>query len=127
MLCIDFPPMVTQGVLAILDKRDAENVEFDEFLKSVKTILLYDNFFEEMEPLFKHLDVLQTGKIQFRELVEACQKLEGETTDLRVPPANDIEYIYKRMTYMGQVDTPSMLSLAEYFTLLFRTTQEDAD
>jgi Ca2+-binding EF-hand superfamily protein len=56
MLCIEFPAQVTQGIISILDKRDEENVDFDEFLQSIKTILLYDNFFEELETLFRHLD-----------------------------------------------------------------------
>ena len=56
MLCIEFPAQVTQGIISILEKRDEENVDFDEFLQSIKTILLYDNFFEELETLFRHLD-----------------------------------------------------------------------
>jgi Ca2+-binding EF-hand superfamily protein len=64
MLCIEFPSAVTQGILGILDKRDEENVDFDEFLQSVKTILLYDNFFEELETLFRHLDSTKIGKIK---------------------------------------------------------------
>jgi len=52
------------GVLRLLDKREEENVEFDEFLCGIKTILLLDNFFEEMEHLFKYLDTSKLGKIR---------------------------------------------------------------
>ena len=63
MLCIDYPSDILHGVLKILDKREEENVEFDEFLCGIKAILLIDNYFEEMEQLFKHLDPAKQGKI----------------------------------------------------------------
>jgi Ca2+-binding EF-hand superfamily protein len=63
MLCIDYPGEILHGILRLLDKREDENVEFDEFLAGVRTILLFDNYFEEMEQLFKYLDVNKQGKI----------------------------------------------------------------
>lgn len=63
MLCIDYPGEILHGILRLLDKREDENVEFDEFLCGVRTILLFDNYFEEMEQLFKYLDVNKQGKI----------------------------------------------------------------
>jgi len=75
MLCIDFPAEVTTGMVALLDKRDEENVDFDEFLNAVRTILMFENFFDELDLLFKHLDSLKTGKIKMKELVDACNKL----------------------------------------------------
>jgi Ca2+-binding EF-hand superfamily protein len=57
MLCIDYPGDILSGILKILDKREEETVEFDEFLCGIRTILLYDNYFEELEQLFKYLDV----------------------------------------------------------------------
>lgn len=40
----------------MLDKKEEENVDFDEFLNGVRTVMLYDNYFEELESLFKYLD-----------------------------------------------------------------------
>jgi len=77
MLCIDFPAEVTTGIIALLDKRDEENVDFDEFLNAIRTILMFENFFDELDSLFKHLDSLKTGKIKMKELVDACNKLTG--------------------------------------------------
>lgn len=98
----------------MLDKRDEENVDFDEFLHSIKTILLYDNYFEELEPLFKHLDPSGSGRIRSQDFLDACGKLEGEQTDLRLPPNNIAERIYNRMVNAGHIDIPDFLSLAEY-------------
>ena len=58
MLCIDYPTEILQGILRLLDKREDENIDFDEFLMGVKTILIFDNYFEELDPIFKHLDKL---------------------------------------------------------------------
>jgi len=63
MLCIDYPAEILHGILRMIDKREDENVEFDEFLCGIKTILTFDNYFEEMEQLFKYLDVKKEGKI----------------------------------------------------------------
>ena len=55
MLCTDYPAEILTGMLKLLDKKEEENVEFDEFLNAIKTIMLYDNYFEEMEVLFTFL------------------------------------------------------------------------
>lgn len=75
MLCVDYPADILNGLLKMIDKKEEENVEFDEFLNSIKTIMLYDTYFEEMQVLFKYLDVKGTGKIVKNHLVEAIQKL----------------------------------------------------
>ena len=56
MLCIDYPSEILTGILKLLDKREDENVEFDEFLCGIRTILLFDNFFEEMNSIYVYLD-----------------------------------------------------------------------
>lgn len=71
MLCVDYPADILNGLLKMIDKKEEENVEFDEFLNSIKTIMLYDTYFEEMQVLFKYLDVKGTGKIVKNHLVEA--------------------------------------------------------
>ena len=75
MLCIDYPNEISNGILKLIDKKEEENVDFDEFLNAIKTIMLYDTYFEEMEPLFKYLDSKKTGKISKAHLVESVGKL----------------------------------------------------
>ena len=75
MLCIDYPNEILNGILKLIDKKEEENVDFDEFLNAIKTIMLYDTYFEEMEPLFKYLDTKKTGKISKANLVESVGKL----------------------------------------------------
>ena len=71
MLCVDYPQEILNGLLKMIDKKEEENVEFDEFLNSIKNIMLYDTYFEEMQVLFKYLDVKGTGKIVKNHLIEA--------------------------------------------------------
>ena len=52
------------GILKMLDKKEEENVDFDEFSNAIKTIMLYDNYFEEMEVLFNYLDHKKIKKIK---------------------------------------------------------------
>ena len=75
MLCIEYPTTVTTGILALLDKRDDENCDFEEFLSAVRTILLFDSFFEEMDTIFRHIDNNKTGKIRLNDLIDAIYKL----------------------------------------------------
>ncbi len=49
MLCIEYPADVTTGILSLLDKREDENCDFDEFLAAIRTILHYDSYLEELE------------------------------------------------------------------------------
>lgn len=56
MLCCTYPPEITGSLIKIIGKKEEENVNFEEFLNAIKTIMLYDGYFEEMQPLFKYLD-----------------------------------------------------------------------
>ena len=78
MLTVDYPPEVVNGILGQLYKREEENVEFEEFLHGVKTVLMYDSYFEEMEGLFRHLDSKKIAMVHKDTIVEAVRKLRSE-------------------------------------------------
>ena len=69
MLCIEYPAEILKGILGQLEKREEENVDFDEFLCGIRTILMYDSYFEEMESIFKHLDFIKKAKIKKDDLI----------------------------------------------------------
>jgi replication factor C small subunit len=71
-----------------------ENVEFDEFLCGIKTILLFDNYFEEMEQMFRYLDQTKQGKIKKDDLIYAVKKINQQKSELRVPTLDDVETVY---------------------------------
>lgn len=101
MLCVEYPPEILKGILSLINKREEENVDFDEFLCGIRTIVMYGSYFEEMETLFKHLDFQKTGKVKKADLVESCNKLRSEQAgahDLRIPEGSDLDSVYENMT-----------------------------
>ena len=121
MLCIDYPAEILHGILRLLDKREEENVEFDEFLCGIKTILMFDNYFEEMEQLFRYLDVTKVGKIKKDDLVFSVKKINQQRSELRVPTAEDVEMVYTQI----DVTEDGVLNYDEYLILLFKTALDN--
>lgn len=128
MLCIELPADVTQGILTLLDKREDENCEFDEFLAAIRTILLYDSYFEEMESVFRHLDNNKTNKIRLADLLAAFTKLRQHDVialhELRIPETNDVEAVYKKMVAASSIETPTQLNRTEFLSIMFKVTQD---
>ena len=96
--------------------------------------MLYDNYFEEMEVLFKYLDTKKTGKIKKNDLVDAVAKLrksidktnaeDGKPKcDLRVPSEDDLDHVYSSMI----VEEEGSLNWDEYLITLFKVTLESSD
>lgn len=126
MLCIDYPAEILKGILALLEKREEENVDFDEFLCGIRTILMYDSYFEEMETIFKHLDFMKRNKIKKDDLMQAAFKLRDESIgphELRVPSAEDLDKIYNQMS----IDEDGSLNYDEYQILMFRATLQESE
>ena len=135
MLCIYYPQEIFQGILKMLDKKEEENVDFDEFLNGIKTVMLYDNYFEEMESLFKYLDTKKLGKIKKNDLIDSVSKLRSaieknaesgddkNKCELRVPNEDDIENVYANMI----VEEDGFLNYDEYLIVLFKVTLESMD
>lgn len=98
----------------MLDKREDENCDFEEFLSAVRTILLFDSFFEEMETIFRHIDNNKTGKIKLSDLCEALNKLRQPEIlvlhELRVPESHDVETAYKKLLNSGTIETNGFLT-----------------
>jgi Ca2+-binding EF-hand superfamily protein len=120
----------------MLDKKEEENVDFDEFLNGVRTVMLYDNYFEEMEGLFKYLDQKKSGKIKRQDLLDSIAKLRqtqhGNETDdkgvvikceLKVPNEDDLETVISTMA----LEEEGLLNYDEYMVSLFKVTQEGLD
>lgn len=133
---MQYPSEIFQGIIKMIDKKDEENVEFDEFLNAIKTVMLFDNYFEEMEGLFKYLDSKKAGKIKKSELIDAITKLRnsqfGNEVDdkgvavkceLKIPNEDDYESVLATMI----LDDDGFLNYDEYLISLFKVTQEGLD
>ena len=124
MLLLEYPPEILKGILTLLDKKEEENVDFDEFLCGIRTTLMFQSFFEEMETIYKHLDYKRTGKVSKDDLVDACNKLASNEIDkheLRVPQGEDLNRIYNTM----KVTEDGMLNYDEFQILVFKAITED--
>jgi len=138
MLCIDFPQDIQTGILKLFDKKEEENVDFDEFLSAIKTIMLFDNYIEEMEVLFKYLDTKKQGKISKNNLIDATSKLRkniekqhqgiatsdqanAQRCELRIPSEDDIDSAYSSMI----AEEDGLLNYEEYQVMLFKITIQD--
>ncbi len=113
----------------MLDKKEEENVDFDEFSNAIKTIMLYDNYFEEMEVLFNYLDHKKIKKIKKLDLLAAVVKLRKSIEknnseeskakcDIKVPHEDEIENMYTVTVF----EEEGMLNYDEYLIVLFKLT-----
>jgi Ca2+-binding EF-hand superfamily protein len=83
--------------------------------------MLYDNYFEEMEGIFKHLDLHKKGMVNKDEIMEAVRKLRdpsiAETHEMRVPEADDLDIILS--------DKGSLINYDEFLTAVYKCTLEN--
>ena len=124
MLCIEYPPEILRCMLALINKREEENVDFDEFLCGIRIITNYGSYFEEMETLFKHLDYQKTGKIKKADLIESCNKLRSPDAaghDLRIPEGSDLEAVFQDMT----VEEEGCVNYDEFQIASFKASLEN--
>jgi hypothetical protein len=88
-------------------------VDFDEFLTGIRTILMYDSYFEEMENIFKQLGFQKRNRIRRDDLMKAAHKLRDESIgphELRMPPVADLERICSTIVF----EDPEGLNYEEY-------------
>lgn len=98
--------------------------------------MLFDNYFEEMEGLFKYLDNKKIGKIKKTDLIQAITKLRntqfGSDTDdkgvptkceLKVPNEDDYESVLATMI----LEDDGFLNYDEYLISLFKVIQEQVE
>lgn len=61
MLCLDYPSSIFKSLLKIFDVNEEDTIEFSQFEAAIRTINMFEVYFEEMEGLFRHLDCTNTG------------------------------------------------------------------
>ena len=115
MMCIQYPRPIFDQLVRILDKKDDETLEFDQFASGVKMILVFDTFFEDMEALFKHLQ--RSGKIRVADLQEALDKLSRLDDGAAVPTPAEVTEAVDEMDITPKVD--GFLDYDEYLLVLF--------
>ena len=114
MLWIDYPKSIFKAMLKIFDKNEDDTIEFNQFEAAIRTINMFEVYFDEMEELFRHLDYKNTGKISKDELFSSIQKLEKKGVELKLPSKSELEEITKGMT----VEENGFFTYEEFLNLL---------
>ena len=119
MLFIQYPKGILDEILRLLDKKEDEVLEFSQFQAGIKTVLMFDNYFEEMKVIFNHLNFQKLGKIQISELSEAITKL-GKTKQntVKVPTAAEIQEAYRCLDPSPK--TEGSADFDEFLNLMFQ-------
>lgn len=125
MLLVDYPQDIVHGVLRQLYCPDEGNVDFEEYMSGIRSVLLYDSYFAEMEQLFMYLDPKAKGKVYIEDFMKGAAKLRSEEIsskhDMRVPDPDEIEMIVATMT----PDDPAVLTRDEFLMVLLKATLEN--
>ena len=125
MICADYPNEVVESLLRQLYCQDEGNVDFEEYLAGIRTVLLYDGYFQEMEQLFMYLDPKHQGKVHIEDFMKGAAKLRTEELaskhELRVPAPDDIEMILSTMS----PEDPAALTRDEFLIVLLKATLDN--
>eukprot|EP00735_Rhodelphis_limneticus_P001169 TRINITY_DN11737_c0_g1::TRINITY_DN11737_c0_g1_i1::g.11605::m.11605 TRINITY_DN11737_c0_g1::TRINITY_DN11737_c0_g1_i1::g.11605 ORF type:complete len:289 (-),score=21.36,sp/Q8BHR8/CK049_MOUSE/29.87/2e-09,Dpy-30/PF05186.8/0.0026,EF-hand_8/PF13833.1/2,EF-hand_8/PF13833.1/95,RIIa/PF02197.12/0.1 TRINITY_DN11737_c0_g1_i1:109-975(-) len=84
LLCMDFPMDIWQTLLVILNKREVDVIDFIDFQSCLRTVVLYEEFFEKTEHICYAFDIHCTGVISRRRALavirEASKTLDSAYT-----------------------------------------------
>ena len=89
-VCTDFPVDVVHSVMTLLGKGANDMVDFPAFCAGINACLMYEEFFEYAEWLFKGCDQVSTGSISRDSFLSILQKISE--CKQRAPPASVHRY-----------------------------------
>ena len=118
MLCLDFPPEVVEEVLAVFGKSDNEVLAFEDFVAGIQSVMLYEEFFQEAEDLFVHLDVDCTGRVPQQRLFDAIEKLYIYKVDITLPPRQVLKEIIDKFGEPAADD----ITFSDFAAALFKAS-----
>lgn len=94
MLCLDFPSEIIDEVMAVYAKRENDIIPFEDFAAGIQSVMMYDEFFEEAERLFNHLDVHCKGKVLLSTFHSAIDKLMHYNIDILLPTREELDEVF---------------------------------
>lgn len=115
MLCLDFPSEIIDEVMAVYAKRENDIIPFEDFAAGIQSVIMYDEFFEEVERLFNHLDIHCKGRVTLGTFHSAIDKLMHYKTDMLLPTREELEEVFA-----GARD--GEISFPDFAVALFKAT-----
>jgi len=76
LLCNDFPLDVVESLLSVMGKSSNDPIEFAHFCAGVNACMLYEEFFEQVEWLFKACDTNGNGLIDKRTFNNVVEEMK---------------------------------------------------
>lgn len=77
LVCNDFPVDIVDTIFGVLDKQNNDTIDFRSFCAGINSCLLYEEFFEQVEWLFKGFDVNSTGSIEVSSLLHIIHQIRS--------------------------------------------------
>eukprot|EP00471_Norrisiella_sphaerica_P000555 CAMPEP_0184480312 /NCGR_PEP_ID=MMETSP0113_2-20130426/1801_1 /TAXON_ID=91329 /ORGANISM="Norrisiella sphaerica, Strain BC52" /LENGTH=315 /DNA_ID=CAMNT_0026858701 /DNA_START=190 /DNA_END=1138 /DNA_ORIENTATION=+ len=88
MLCDDFPLDVIDGIFQVLRKTNDDPIDFREFCGGVYACLVYEEFFEQVEWVFKCADTENNGTISGQTLMQVIEEVKRKQNPLVQVPSD---------------------------------------
>ena len=107
----------------MFDKNEDDIIEFQQFEAAIRTIMMFEVYFDEMEGLFTHLDYKRTGKISKTELFYAIEKLDKTECELKLPSKPELEEICKGV----EQEDDEYFTYEEYLNLLMNFQDDESE
>mmetsp|Transcript_42802 Transcript_42802/g.49202 ORF Transcript_42802/g.49202 Transcript_42802/m.49202 type:complete len:239 (+) Transcript_42802:110-826(+) len=116
MLSLEYPNDVYRGIVRQFGKDEVDSVSFEEFSSAMETILMYEEYFEEADLIFRQIEVQKSGKIKREDLHTFLETLASKSTSLTLPPLDTLNAVYQSMEF----EDNDYLAYEEYLTVWFK-------
>lgn len=136
LLCNDFPMEVVDSLLQVMGKGPSDPIEFQPFCAGINACLLYEEFFEQVEWLFKACDHSGNGLVSRRtfdqvvvEMKANQAKVSESDTGMQIPSSHSLD---EALSLAVSAETARRgaggnikeeLTFKDFVAALFRTTR----
>mmetsp|Transcript_22901 Transcript_22901/g.55596 ORF Transcript_22901/g.55596 Transcript_22901/m.55596 type:complete len:274 (+) Transcript_22901:115-936(+) len=121
MICQDFPLDVIDGILRILRKGPNDLIDFKDFCGGVFACLMYEEFFEQVEWLFKCADSESKGAITGETLVQVIEAVKRQPAQsVSIPSDVELRKYLRAAGVDSSRASEKSLSYQDFVLAIFR-------
>lgn len=126
LLCVDFPLEVIDTLFNVLGKGSNDAIDFRTFCSGVNACMIYEEFFEEVEWLFKGL-ADSNGTVDFGSFMEVIAQIKQTTQEEnkqdQITYPNEKQIIASLALHGVKIDTDNRIAFKQFIAAIFQTTQ----
>mmetsp|Transcript_1968 Transcript_1968/g.2779 ORF Transcript_1968/g.2779 Transcript_1968/m.2779 type:complete len:275 (-) Transcript_1968:432-1256(-) len=121
MLCDDFPLDVIDGIFQIMGKRKDDPIDFREFCGGVLACLIYEEFFEQVEWLFKCADTSGSGTISGATLMQVIDAVKRKPNSaVQIPSDGELRKCLREVGVDQGRPSEKQLCFQEFVLAMFK-------